>query len=320
MSATKASAATLVVPNEAASPLDAEARCGVVIVYDDAPAGKYALHTLEGVTHQLSGSIALYPSLWRFDLLEDPDWRAVATAEAVQAGLVVISTSSKAELPTAVRDWVQGWLGQSRGTDAALAALLGPADDPDAADSPRIQFLRSAAEAAGLGFFAPTPHAARPPLAAAASPAPARFTYHILLVEDESAILQFNTTVLIRGGYQVTAVEGCEAAWEAIQSASYDLLVTDNQMPGMSGLELVSKLRSAQIGLPIVVASGGVEAEGFAQNQSLQPAIALPKPFTAYQLLETVAEALRRAGRNPAHTAGSSSASRDAYSHWGLNE
>ena len=289
-------------------------------MYEDAPAGKRALHTLEGVTHQSNGSIALHPSLWRFDLLEHPDWRAVATAEAVQAGLVVISTTSKGELPAAVQHWVQGWLGQSRGTVAALAALLGPADDPDAADSPRIQFLKSAAEATGLGFFAPTPPAARPPLATAASPAPARFAHHILLVEDESTVLQFSTTVLVRGGYQVTAVEGCEAAWEAIQSASYDLLVTDNQMPGMSGLELVSKLRSAQFGLPIIVASGGIEAEEFTKNQSLQPAIALPKPFTANQLLETVAEALRRAGREPGHTEVSAYTSCDAYSHWGLNE
>ena len=161
---------------------------------------------------------------------------------------------------------------------------------------------------------------ARPPLAAAASPAPAHFARHILLVEDESAILQFSTAVLVHGGYQVTAVEGCEAAWEAIQSASYDLLVTDNKMPGMSGLELVSKLRSAQIWLPIVVASGGVEAEEFTQNQSLQPAIALPKPFTAKQLLETVAEALRRAGGQPGHTEPSSYTSCDAYNHWGINE
>ena len=132
------------------------------------------------------------------------------------------------------------------------------------------------------------------------SAANTRAAHRILLVEDESTVLQFSTTVLVRGGYQVTAVEDCEAAWEAIQSASFDLLVTDNQMPGMSGLELASKLRSAQIGLPIIVASGGIEAEEFTKNQSLQPAIALPKPFTASQLLETVAEALRRAGRDPA--------------------
>ena len=134
------------------------------------------------------------------------------------------------------------------------------------------------------------------------SAANTRAAHRILLVEDESTVLQFSTTVLVRGGYQVTAVEDCEAAWEAIQSASYDLLVTDNQMPGMSGLELVSKLRSAQIGLPIIVASGGIEAEEFAQIQSLQPAIALPKPFSADQLLASVSESLRRTGRDPAHT------------------
>jgi DNA-binding NtrC family response regulator len=152
------------------------------------------------------------------------------------------------------------------------------------------------------------------------SAAKAAAAHRILLVEDESAMLQFNTLVLIGGGYQVTAVEACEAAWEAIQSDSYDLVVTDNKMPGMSGLELVSKLRSAQFALPVVVASGGVDAEGFAQNQSLQPAIALPKPFTANQLLETVAEALRRAGGDPAQAEGSFSASGDSYSHWGINE
>jgi DNA-binding response OmpR family regulator len=144
--------------------------------------------------------------------------------------------------------------------------------------------------------------------------------HRILLVEDESMILEFSTTVLVRGGYQVTAVEDCEAAWEAIQSGSYDLLVTDNRMPGMSGLELVSKLRSAQIALPIIVASGGIEAVDVTENPSLQPAIALLKPFTAEQLLETVAEALRRSGCAPAHTEVSYSASRDAYNHWGLNE
>jgi CheY-like chemotaxis protein len=149
---------------------------------------------------------------------------------------------------------------------------------------------------------------------------PARPAHRILLVEDESAMLQFNTLVLIGGGYQVTAVEACEAAWAAIQSDSYDLLVTDNQMPGMSGLELVSKLRSAQWALPVVVASGGIDAEELAQNQRLQPAIALPKPFTSDQLLETVAEALRRAGRDPPPTQVSFPAFADSYSHWGINE
>ena len=199
-------------------------------------------------------------------------------------------------------------------TKAAAATLVDP-NDPL-----RIQFPRNAAEAAGIGFFAPTPHSAIPSPAAAASPAPARAAHRILLVEDDSTILQFSSLVLVRAGYQVNAVEGCQAAWEALQAASYDLLITDNQMPGMSGLELVRRLHSAQIALPVILASGGIGAEELAQNQRLQPAIALPKPFTADQLLETVAEALHRAGRDPAHTEVSFPAYGDSYSHWGLNE
>ena len=144
--------------------------------------------------------------------------------------------------------------------------------------------------------------------------------HRILLVEDDSTILELSVLMLVRAGYQVRAVEGTQAAWEALQSRTYDLLVTDNQMPGMSGLELVSKLRSEQMALPVVVASGGVSAEELAQNQRLQPAIALPKPFTTDELLEAVAEALRRASRDPAHTEASFPAYGDSYSHWGLNE
>ena len=152
------------------------------------------------------------------------------------------------------------------------------------------------------------------------SAAKAAAAHRILLVEDDSTILELSVLVLIHAGYQVNAVEGTQAAWEALQAASYDLLITDNQMPGMSGLDLASKLRSAQIGLPIIMASGGIEAEEFAQNQSLQPAMPLPKPFSAQQLLETVAEALHRASLAPAHTQISFPVYGDSYSHWGLNE
>ena len=152
------------------------------------------------------------------------------------------------------------------------------------------------------------------------SAAKAAAAHRILLVEDDSTILQFSVLMLVRAGYQVSAVEGTQAAWEALQSHTYDLLVTDNRMPGMSGLELVSKLRSAQIALPVILASGGIGAEELAQNQRLQPAIALPKPFSADQLLETVAEALHQASRDPAHDQIPLPASGDSYSHWGLNE
>ena len=63
------------------------------------------------------------------------------------------------------------------------------------------------------------------------SAAKAAAAHRILLVEDDSTILQFSVLMLVRAGYQVSAVEGTQAAWEALQSRTYDLLVTDNQMP-----------------------------------------------------------------------------------------
>ncbi len=289
-------------PNAVANPLGADARWGVVIIYDDLPAGKRAMDMLSGVAHQSSGSIPLHPSLWRFDMLEDQDWQAAATAEAIRAGMVVIAASGKGALPTAVRDWVQGCLQPGAIAPGALVALLGPADDTDSADSPRIQFLRNVAEAAGFSFFAPAPLTANPQVAEAPSLKPARPAHRILLVEDDRTILEASSRVLVRAGYQVTAVEDCQTAWEALQSGTHALLVTDNQMAGMSGLELVSKARSAQITLPVILASGGTGAEQLASNPWLQPALALPKPFTADQLLETVALALLRAGRDSVPT------------------
>ncbi len=180
------------------SRLDQDAGLDVVIVYDDDPAGQYAINTLDGVTLHLDGRIKLHPSLWRFDRLEDPDWRAVATTDAAHACLVILSTSSKGELSTAVRDWVRGCLQSETGAPGAMVALLGPADDMDETDSPRVRFLKDMTEAAGRSFFSPSaPIDAFPgdrmesnPAASLPMQAPNPSSRKILLVEDDSSIRQ----------------------------------------------------------------------------------------------------------------------------------
>jgi CheY-like chemotaxis protein len=299
---------------------DTDAGWHVVIAYDDVPAGRRTMHILDHVGRAAGGTLKLCPLLWRFDILEDPGWRAEATIDTQRANLLIISTSSKRDLPAAVQKWVRSCLSQKQGHAAVVVALLGPADDTDAPDSPRVQFLRNAAEAAGLAFFAPTPHAARLPPAEASSRGPARPAHRILLVEDDSAVRQASAMLLVRAGYQVNAVEGSQAAWEALQSRSYDLLITDNQMPEMSGLELVRKLRSAQLALPVIMASGGIDERDLTQNQWLQPATVLPKPFTSAALLETVAEVLPLAARVSFRPQLSFPGPVDSYNHWGLNE
>lgn len=115
----------------------------------------------------------------------------------------------------------------------------------------------------------------------------------ILVVEDEGAIRQICSEALVRSGYQVDAAEDGEAGWNALNAASldangYDLLITDNRMPWLSGVELIQKLRSARMELPVILASGALPANA----DGLHLAAILPKPFSQDQLLQTVRHVL----------------------------
>ena len=144
--------------------------------------------------------------------------------------------------------------------------------------------------------------------------------HRILLVEDESVIREYSTRVLAGDGYDVDAVEEGQSGWEALQARTYDLLITDNRMAGLSGTELILKLRAAQMTLPVILASGGINPEYVAEGSSFQPVTALAKPFTSEQLLAAVAEILQPARRTTAGPSSYARRSGDAYPHWGLNE
>jgi CheY-like chemotaxis protein len=109
----------------------------------------------------------------------------------------------------------------------------------------------------------------------------------ILVVEDDAAIRRINTEVLTYSGYQVDAAEDGAAAWDAVQLNNYDLIVTDNDMPKVTGIELIQKLQDARMDLPVVMATGAMPDEPL-RYTSLQPAIILLKPYTFDELLEAV--------------------------------
>jgi DNA-binding response OmpR family regulator len=114
----------------------------------------------------------------------------------------------------------------------------------------------------------------------------------ILFVDDSTAVREASAKVLICSGYHVDVAEDGEAGWKALHAARYDLLITDYNMPKLSGVELVKKLRSARMNLPVVLASGALPTEELKQNPWLQLAATLLKPFTIAELLRTVRAAL----------------------------
>jgi len=110
----------------------------------------------------------------------------------------------------------------------------------------------------------------------------------ILVVDDDAALIRFSANVLTGHGYLVGTAEDGEAAWALLQQARFDLLITDNQMPKVCGVELIRKVRGARMALPIIMASGALPLEKFNKAPWLHPAAMLRKPYTVFQLLESV--------------------------------
>jgi DNA-binding response OmpR family regulator len=118
------------------------------------------------------------------------------------------------------------------------------------------------------------------------------------VVEDDISLRRLNTQVLSRSGYEVDGADGA-IAWQALSTDCYDLLVTAHDIPKLTGVELVRKVRAARMALPVVMATGTLPKEEFTRQPWLQPAAMLPKPYTAEEMLRTVKKVLHEADSFP---------------------
>jgi CheY-like chemotaxis protein len=98
--------------------------------------------------------------------------------------------------------------------------------------------------------------------------------------------------VLAGSGYDVEGVNDGAAGWEALQTYDYDLVITDNKMPRMTGIEMIAKLRSANIAVPVIMATRYLPIDEFARKPWLKPDLMLERPFSNDDLLEGVKNVL----------------------------
>jgi len=137
--------------------------------------------------------------------------------------------------------------------------------------------------------------------AGAPRPRPANFPHRILVVDDDKDTRQISFDVLVACGYDVAAVKDGAAGWEALQSCNYDLIITDNKMPRMTGLEMIEQLRSARMKLPVIMATGHLPTNEFMRKPWLKPDATLQRPFTNDDLLAAVKKVLRPDDNNNGH-------------------
>jgi CheY-like chemotaxis protein len=124
---------------------------------------------------------------------------------------------------------------------------------------------------------------------------------HILVADDSSYLRKLCVDVLVDAGYEVTPVADGAEAWEALQAYGYDLVITDNKMPRLSGLEMIEKIRAACLLLPVIMATGFLPAAAFVSRPWLRPDALLERPFSNELLLETVKKVLRKNDDYNAH-------------------
>ena len=122
-----------------------------------------------------------------------------------------------------------------------------------------------------------------------------RKTPKVLYAEDDALVRQLTVGLLARAGYNVKAVENGLDAWEALQKSKFDLLITDNDMPSLTGVELVTKLRRNDITLPIILASGSAGFFSGEEYRWLNFSACVQKPFLPNELVSTVGKVLRTA-------------------------
>jgi len=132
---------------------------------------------------------------------------------------------------------------------------------------------------------------------------PANPIQRILVVDDDSFFCHRNAEVLIRHGYEVNAAEDGAAGWKELQANRYHLLITENELPSLTGLQLLKKLRSARLALPVILATEEKLTAQAARQPRLHPVITLPKPYSIAEFIGAVRVVLGAAdedGEKPA--------------------
>jgi PAS domain S-box-containing protein len=148
----------------------------------------------------------------------------------------------------------------------------------------------------GTRFRALLPPAASAPAPAIesgrAEPPAARLAGHILLVEDEAMVGAFMAELLGGWGFSVTHCGDPLEVEERLAYGAFDLVLTDQTMPGLTGLELAARCRTLRPDLPVLLYSGFGEGIDAGELSRSGVRVLLGKPIEPEALRAALAEAL----------------------------
>jgi PAS domain S-box-containing protein len=185
--------------------------------------------------------------------------------------------------------------GVAKGTGLGLSMVHGFAQQSGG----RLDILSSPGTGTTVEIWLPAAQAPRvATVTANQEESPAMGGLRILCVDDDALVLMSTVDMLEEMGHQTVSTSSGQAALSVLEedNASFDLLLTDQAMPGMSGLQLAAKVRQSHPPLSIIVATGYSELR---ENTELNLPV-LRKPFTQADLARAIASATAASGMQSA--------------------
>ncbi len=116
----------------------------------------------------------------------------------------------------------------------------------------------------------------------------------ILVVDDEKGQREILDMILSDEGYDVTTASSGEAAMKFVKDRHFDLVLTDLQMAGMSGLDLLKELVAFDKSIMVILLTAHGTVDTAFESKELGAFAYLQKPYDREKLLETVSRALTK--------------------------
>jgi len=117
---------------------------------------------------------------------------------------------------------------------------------------------------------------------------------HVHIIDDDDAVRDSLTFLLNTAGIKVRSHPSAGAFLDALAGAQLKCVITDVRMPGMSGIDLLRRLRELKIEVPVIVITGHGDVPLAVEAMKIGAADFLEKPFDDDALLASVRSALAR--------------------------
>jgi excisionase family DNA binding protein len=118
----------------------------------------------------------------------------------------------------------------------------------------------------------------------------------VLVVDDDEEIRHLLREVFVEEGYDPLVTETGEEALERATNLEPDAAILDLRLPGLSGPEVLARLREEYESLPVIIMTGYPDSELMARALEHSPVTVLSKPASRAQILEAVQRALAFGG------------------------